>query len=307
MRGQVFFLLAAASSLEIPSSTVRPAAASCARPPQLQSTASRRQFLLATGSAAILAASSPGAAQATYGPASGAVTSTPPLSDINIDSWLKLSPEKLAQRLGSISQDRAQALVNQLTESLDTLGASGLDALMEKLKQQREEAPESSELAAQLTSLEERIKDAQRLNALQKQLKARENLLARLDAQPAWVAYGCAAAASVGSTLIMHPVDTYKTLKQTAGNEPAEAASAGTDGGQLTPPVASEMPSLRELYRGLGANILKESPSSALYLGIYELVKENLMTYTNGPLAGLPLILVYLTAGMDPSAPAYEH
>jgi len=61
-----------------------------------------------------------------------------------------------------------------------------------------------------------------------------------------------------------------------------------------------EIPPLAELYRGLLPNILKEAPSSALYLGIYELIKARLIGVSGsgitGPLSSNPL-LGYLIAG----------
>ena len=57
------------------------------------------------------------------------------------------------------------------------------------------------------------------------------------------------------------------------------------------------------LYEGLPGNILKEGPASALYLGVYEIVKVKLLTTTGiGSAVGAsdavgPLLLIYLTAG----------
>lgn len=56
-----------------------------------------------------------------------------------------------------------------------------------------------------------------------------------------------------------------------------------------------ELPPLSQLYTGLSANLLKEVPPSAVYLGVYELIK---LTLSSSPtfLADSPL-LVYLIAG----------
>ena len=55
------------------------------------------------------------------------------------------------------------------------------------------------------------------------------------------------------------------------------------------------LPPLHELYNGLLPNLIKEAPSSALYLGIYELVRSGLMA-PGAPFESAPL-LAYLVAG----------
>ena len=112
----------------------------------------------------------------------------------------------------------------------------------------------------------------------------REEFVERLEAQPYWFDYGAAFLGSVGSTLIMHPLDTIKTRLQVRG--------MGCDGnhrslvnGTETRSVAAattEVPELLtdNLYQGLTGNIWKEGPSSALSLSVYEFVKLGLLRAT---------------------------
>ena len=70
--------------------------------------------------------------------------------------------------------------------------------------------------------------------ALARQLREREQLLAGLKAQPLPIVYGAAALGSVGSTLVMHPVDTFKTLQITAAKAAeAEAKAAAAKPSKL--------------------------------------------------------------------------
>ena len=139
--------------------------------------------------------------------------------------------------------------------------------------------------------------------ALARQLREREQLLAGLKAQPLPIVYGAAALGSVGSTLVMHPVDTFKTLQITAAKAAeAEAKAAAAKPSKLKssaePPLGKPpfaLPPLQELYNGLLPNLIKEAPSSALYLGIYELVRSGLMA-PGAPFQSAPL-LAYLVAG----------
>jgi len=326
---------------------------------------SRRHAMLAGLVPALVAV--PQSARAAFGPSSAAVGSKPPLTKLDIEAYLALTPEKLAIRLSSISRDRQQRLVDDIASRLSDLKVGAMDELIRSLEELKKETP-SEAVAAEINTLEASIKKASRLLALDKDIKAGAKRTARLDAQPSWVVYGSAALASVGSTLVMHPVDTYKTLQQTAGTagtaagetsrERAPHSGGGGGGGggsggsggsgngkggdvkdgseqQARPPLRArptqqvaveadgqpqeavltavvaeapgeiaaggvEIPPLAELYRGLLPNILKEAPSSALYLGIYELIKARLIGVSGsgitGPLSSNPL-LGYLIAG----------
>lgn len=143
----------------------------------------------------------------------------------------------------------------------------------------------SAAISSELGSLRLQLRAAIEAQQLAAQLKAREELLAKLAAQGPLVVYGSALLASVASTGVMHPVDTFKTLSQ--------ASSTPEPGEQELSPQAEGAPSLRELYRGLLPNLAKEGPSSALYLGVYEACKDRLLATQLG---GSPL-LVYLLSG----------
>jgi len=125
----------------------------------------------------------------------------------------------------------------------------------------------------------------------------------------------------VASTLVMHPLDTIKTRLQVSGGTSSGSGSSKSKGSDeeeegegdikdadkqddtnnnnsLEESSREEAPiivgyNIMSLYEGLGANILKEGPPSALYLGVYESVKYALLPQF-GPQS---LLLVYLLAG----------
>jgi len=250
-------------------------------PLPLATTATSRRSALLTAGALVAGMALP--ANAAFGPGGAAVTSAPPLKRLTVDEWLGLSPEKVAQRKGVVSAERARTLSQELEAITESAGSAALDALIESLERLREVEPGPA--------IDERQKRA-KARQLAVQLQQREELMSRLDQQPGWVPYLAAFTASVGSTLVMHPVDTFKTLQMTQGSEGGEAAAEG--GGA---PVHS-VPSLAEiaqLYRGLLPNVVKEGPSSALYLGVYELCKSSLLS-PSSPLQS-QLIPVYLLSG----------
>ena len=246
--------------------------------------------------------------------------SSPPLKGIDLDSLLMLSPEKLSQRLGSLSKQGAKDLQAKIENAYSEAQKGTLNSLIDNLEKERVRETENrnpvADIDKEIQQLEVKIRKVSRGIEIGQQLKAREALQAKLDAQPAWVAYGAAALASCGSTLVAHPIDTYKTLQQTgadkeaglhadakraaampasgkvaAGETASGTAALGAWASEVLPPGTS----FGDLYRGLVPNIVKEAPSSALYLGIYELVRGRL----NGPgglLSANPL-LGYLVAG----------
>ena len=89
----------------------------------------------------------------------------------------------------------------------------------------------------------------------------------------------------------MHPLDTLKTRIMSGdkgkGNQGEDREDEDEDSNNM-------LAMLPQLYRGVWANVLKEAPASALYLGIYELVRELLSTTDLG--SQYPL-LTYLLAG----------
>ena len=124
---------------------------------------------------------------------------------------------------------------------------------------------------------------------------------------------------SVASTLVMHPLDTIKTRLQVSGGTSSSGSgksrsdeegeedddgdtkdtdkqdgtnNSNSEGSKEEAPIIVGY-NIMSLYEGLGANILKEGPPSALYLGVYESVKYALLPQF-GPQS---LLLVYLLAG----------
>jgi hypothetical protein len=135
-------------------------------------------------------------------------------------------------------------------------------------------------------------------------------VLRQIGKEPAWVNYAAGFTASCVSTVIVHPIDTIKTRLMASGKkgkkdekEPWEEASVAFVGGEgsgkgehgvaegeegegvdlnFPPPTVEDSVSIEEqanplptfnileLYNGVLANIFKEAPASALYLGLYE-------------------------------------
>jgi hypothetical protein len=129
----------------------------------------------------------------------------------------------------------------------------------------------------------------ERQQQLEVRISKRAALLAALNAQPEWFNYVAAFVASLISTSIMHPVDTLKTREV--------VASVASDLNASSEPAKEEEWTLEgylSLYKGIQAALLKEGPPSALYLGVYEAVKTQLLAKSD--LAQYPL-LVYLIAG----------
>lgn len=249
-----------------------------------------RRLLLAAAAPALLTCR-PDSASAAFGPAGGAVISTPPLKALDVDALLALSPEKLAQRLGSFSQDNTKTLLEQLQDDFTEAEKSALDSLVVKLEDERQkelasDGERAAQISQELAQLQDKVRKLSRGLTLEKQVRARDALNAKLEAQPDWVVYGAAALASLGSTLVAHPIDTLKTKAQAA------AASGDGDGAAAAPAPPT---SITELYVGLFPNMVKEAPSSALYLGIYELVR-GLLNGPGGVFATTPLA-GYLVAG----------
>jgi len=265
---------------------------------------SRRAVLptLATGSAALLAAAAAKPASASFGPAGAAVVSVPDLLRISVEEWLSLPAEKALQRIGSVNTERVRSIAEQLEEIVADQSLESLGQMKKRLEDDANDYNSTSSYA-ELQALQVQAERRKSAIALARQLRAREKLLKSLEAQPLPIVYGAAALASVGSTLVMHPVDTFKTLQITAANAAeaeakaaAAAGNTGTAGARAAPPPPPmALPPLQELYVGLLPNLVKEAPSSALYLGIYELVRSALMA-PGGPCESSPL-LAYLVAG----------
>lgn len=133
------------------------------------------------------------------------------------------------------------------------------------------------ELSAQLDQMSEAlewIEQAQEKESLAAKLEKekefkRERFMDLLEAQPYWFDYTAAFIGSVVSTSIMHPLDTIKTRLQTRTQKKRNSEDEDSTSG-LT----------QNLYQGLSGNILKEGPSSALSLSVYEVVKVALLRST---------------------------
>jgi len=121
--------------------------------------------------------------------------------------------------------------------------------------------------------------------------------------QPDWVNYAAGFSASCVSTLVMHPLDTVKTRlmskkKSSPDNiSPLPPSSTSLSSATLlssTSPDDEPNFDIGSLYEGLFANMLKEAPASALYLGLYESAMVFLSQF--GFFQEYPLIS-YLLAG----------
>ena len=233
---------------------------------------SRRQLLPALGAAAAAAsAAAPRPASAAFGPAGAAVTSVPDVLRINVEEWLALPADKALQRIGTLSVERLQVVSEELETALADASSGTLGDLIKRLEDDVADY-NSTSTYAELQRARERAERAKAAVVLSRQLREQEKLLQQLDAQPPWVVYGAAALASLGSTLVMHPIDTLKTrqIAGAAGADGDAARSAAAPARAAAAAVAAEPEplSIGELYVGLLPNIVKEAPSSALYLGL---------------------------------------
>jgi solute carrier family 25 S-adenosylmethionine transporter 26 len=282
---------------------------------------SRRKALQGIAIGALLA---PTAAKATFGSSSAAVTSPAPARPLTLDQLEKLTTKKIRQREGAFSPKVVDEILSELEGSVEELNkrtqeltdqanrpltqlfkpqeksevAKELLQKFETEKREREEA-----IANILSAKDELLKQLEQQREIEVELKKRAAILRKLDAQPAWVSYAAAALASCISTCVMHPVDTIKTrLQATKAADiagPEAKRQVGGPSKPLDPLPNSTQPlealgELKELYRGLAGNIVKEAPSSALYLGVYEVVKTFLLAT---PLFADKALVVYLVAG----------
>ena len=223
------------------------------------------------------------------GPAGGAVISTPPLKALDVDAP-RAQPGGLRNAslfLARQHKDFAGAAPGRLHRGREERARlAGGEAEDERQKELASDGERAAQISQELAQLQDKVRKLSRGLTLEKQVRARDALNAKLEAQPDWVVYGAAALASLGSTLVAHPIDTLKTKAQAA------AASGDGDGAAAAPAPPT---SITELYVGLFPNMVKEAPSSALYLGIYELVR-GLLNGPGGVFATTPLA-GYLVAG----------
>jgi len=222
-------------------------------------------------------------AWAGFGPSGGATTSpTPGLSKINVQVQ-DLNKRKLEQVIGStIDETRLnelQAQIDALIESIVNNNNNNADT--SETTKTTDEADDNvvtkiiKDNLFQTSTAEEQQQELEKAKLFQAQILRREKLLDALEAQPWWFNYFAAFCGSVVSTLIMHPVDTIKTRLQV---KPSFEDDEDENDDKTTAPKSKNDPGFFDnLYEGLGGNILKEGPPSALYLGVYESVKASLL------------------------------
>ncbi len=224
--------------------------------------------------AALLLVAKPEYADAAYGPSGAAVISQPIIKSIEPKKYLELSRAKQRQRdfglVCGIKKDECQRDVDALKEEFQEIEQD-----FSKLTGKAEVATE--EIARQKVITQ----------GIEVSLQQNSDFLDKLSHQPKWVSYAAGASGSCVSTLIMHPLDTLKTRIMSGDKDNAdEEDDTNSDENILN--------ILPELYRGVWANVVKEAPASALYLGVYELVREFLSNTNFG--AQYPL-WTYLIAG----------
>ena len=222
--------------------------------------------------AALLLVGKPEYAGAAFGPSGAAVISQPIIKSIEPRQYLELSRAKQRQRdFGIVCGFRKDECRRDV------------DALKEEFKEIEKDFSKLTGKAAEAT--EEIAREKEITLGIEASLQQNAEFLDKLSHQPKWISYAAGACGSCVSTLVMHPLDTLKT-RIMSGNEGGEDDEGGD--------ISKGFTMLPELYRGVWANVLKEAPASALYLGVYELVRESLSTTNFG--AQYPL-LTYLLAG----------
>jgi len=235
-----FFVLASAFTLPHP--VTRRGATTCSASEGSSSTTGKelKKFASIAISAAALLLAQPAPSDASYGSGGAAVFSFPQVKSLSVDEFLKLPDAKKKQRQFTIScsaDDKAcQRNVDRLLQEFK-LNIKDIKAEQQKEAQLDQMASEVSQRVSQ------KQKELDQSLGLEVQLQERSDMLNKLAAQPAWVSYGAAAAGSVVSTLIMHPLDTLKIRLITKKDKEGEE---------------EEPIDIKSLYKGIGANIAKE-------------------------------------------------
>jgi hypothetical protein len=138
---------------------------------------------------------------------------------------------------------------------------------------------------------EDILRQATKEIQMRQALERRQQMLQELDRLPEWFNYVAAAIAAIASTLVVHPIDTIKT-RLMAGKSAQTSKEQSADERDTKEPSLS-LADIPDLYQGVVGNMVKEGPSSALYLGVYEAAKARLLA---SPLSTKPLV-VYLISG----------
>ncbi len=183
----------------------------------------------------------PQVSDAAYGPSGAVVTSPPEVSSLTLEDFLNLPEKKQRQFEGgfvSCAQEKGLKKCKPVSLIDGLLSSMGEDEL-------------------RYLDLYQKL-DAMKLDGqnLKDVLMQRSATLKKLAAQPDYVVYGAAFLASTISTIVVHPLDTLKTRLMNKSSSTASIVD-----------LIADVPSL---YDGIFANIVKEAPPSALYLGIYE-------------------------------------
>ena len=196
----------------------------------------------------------------------------------------------LLQELNALSLVDEEAL-EQVDAEMALLAARNLDETFNEFSE--------SDAYARLSDQKRRLVDKRATEAaLQRRLKERKVLFLRLGAQSPVIVYGAALMASLVSNSAMHPLDTIKVRQISLRQSKAKSSASfdedwDTDFEPTWDEVVGEGGFL-SLYDGLVPNLFKEGLPLALYLGIYESVREQLMQFDEGKAHP---ILVYLVAG----------
>jgi len=163
----------------------------------------RRRLLLGTGLLGLAVMGAPEQASAGYGSGVSTTVSPPPIPQINLDEFFSLSEKKRTQIINR-GKRQIKKLLGEL-DTLDTLEDAESNLLKEELEDQElllrlsdtPPLPEFGDLIdrakneEQMRDLVEKVKKKSAENevrrSLEKQLQEREQVLAKLEAQPTWV------------------------------------------------------------------------------------------------------------------------
>ncbi|CAK0872745.1 unnamed protein product [Prorocentrum cordatum] len=202
--------------------------------------------------------------------------------------WIELPQNKGIQRVRQITERRVEALLDEMDlqrRTMQIMLDRGLDAYTRAVEG-KQPGEGWKTLIKLIEDYEDMLRQAKRELQLQEALKERQAQLKALEREPEWFNYLAAFVAAVVSTLVVHPVDTIKTRLIAARDTEESGKGAEAEPTDL-------LGNVQDLYKGVVGNILKEGPSSALYLGVYETAKSRLLLTSLGstPLA------VYLLSG----------
>jgi len=225
-------------------------------------------------------------AQAAYGPSGAVVNSPAVVKSLTLEEFLSLPKAKQRQFEGSFIS------CTNVKGQKQCKPVSVIDGLLNDM--QKDEL--------RYLDLYKQIEEGNTPGEIEK-LEERQRILKQLAAEPDWVNYAAGFSASCVSTLVMHPLDTVKTRlmskkKSSPDNiSPLPPSSTSLSSATLlssTSPDDEPNFDIGSLYEGLFANMLKEAPASALYLGLYESAMVFLSQF--GFFQEYPLIS-YLLAG----------